>query len=92
MAHEKRLLALCSLCNKYPYTSQPRSALSELRLDYARRTHVGSVNLDKVETDLVAPIDGIREGLLEFLDLFQSHGLRLRISFREGNRRRRLDW
>lgn len=53
---------------------------------------MGSVDLDKVETDLVAPINGIREGLFEFLDLFQSHGLRLRISVREGDRRGGLDW
>jgi hypothetical protein len=90
--HEKRLLAFCSLCNKYPYTNQSRSALSKLRLDYGSRTHMGSVYLDKVETDLVAPINGIREGLFEILDLFQSHGLRLRISVREGDRRGGLDW
>lgn len=46
---------------------------------------MGTMNLDKVKADLVASINGVRKCLLEFIDFFRGHRMRLRVLGGEGD-------
>lgn len=55
-------------------------------------TYVSAVNLDEIKSGLLAPLDGIRECLLELLDFGGGHLLGLRVRVGEWNRGRGLDY